>query len=130
MTQTSITRFIAYATTLVMGFVLLGFAVRTPVASAGAIFLLLSQGLVVTLLFYARDFAVEDSSGLFGIGWLAWLVAPGMLGQVIVLLGTFQAGRTMPAAYALAVMASFGVLLSGAGAARFVYRQRFAPPVL
>jgi hypothetical protein len=49
------------------------------------------------------------------------------VGQVLVVLGAFAAGRTMPAAYGLAVAGAFGVVLSSIAAARAAYRMRYPP---
>jgi NADH-quinone oxidoreductase subunit M len=127
MTRLKIEEFVANAVTVAMGFVLLGLSVRAPVARGGAMILVLSQVLVVGLLLYARDVTAEQSTSLSGIAWLGWLVAPTTLGQIVVVLGAFQAGRTAPAVYGLAIAASAGVLLSAAGAARLIYRLRFPP---
>ncbi|HSZ56773.1 MAG TPA: proton-conducting transporter membrane subunit [Tepidisphaeraceae bacterium] len=128
MTRQRIEWFVADATTLVMGFVLLGFCIRTPIASTGAMLLVLSQALVIGFLLYAKELAPEDSTRLAVMGWLAWLVAPTWLGQVVVVLETFHAAWTAPAAYGVAVAASLGALLGAVAAARVVYRVRFPPP--
>jgi NADH:ubiquinone oxidoreductase subunit 4 (subunit M) len=126
--QQDLKRFVAFGTTSIGGFILLAFAIRTPVATTGAVILLVGQGLVVTLLLYSSELSAEGSGALAAVAWIGWLVVPVLLGQVLVLLGAFQAARNLGPAYGMAVAASVGLLLSGAGAARIHYRRLFPHP--
>ena len=84
-----------------------------------------SAAMTLGPLLYARDLESGDAGWLSAVGWLAWLVAPMCLAQVVIVLETFRVARVTPAAYGLGVAASAGVVLGGAAAARLVYRQRF-----
>jgi NADH:ubiquinone oxidoreductase subunit 4 (subunit M) len=124
MAQRSISRFITYAVTVVMGFVLLGVAVRNPVAGAGAMILALTQGFAIVPLLYARERQGDSATLLSGAGWMGWLVAPVFTGQLLVVLGAFGPARTTPSVYGLAVAGTFGVVISAAAAARAAFRTR------
>lgn len=119
--QQDLKRFVAFSMSSISGFVLLGFAIRTSLGAAGALMLLMGQGLVVTLLLYLSELPPRDSAALAAVAWIGWLVAPVMLGQLVALLGVLQTANTTSPAYGLATAASFGLFLSGAGAARVCY---------
>ena len=123
LTRRKIEQFAADAVTVAMGFAVLGFCVRTPAAGTGAMLMVWSAALMLGPLLYAAE--REDSGWLSAVGWLAWLVAPTCLAQVVIVLETFRVARWAPAAYGLGVAASSGIVLGGAAAARIVYRQRF-----
>lgn len=147
--QDRIRRLIAYGAVAMMGFVLLGASVRTATAAEGAVFALLSNGLICSLLLLVMGDSLRDAvapeigaiGGLdtqaairttfFTLGWLAWLVVPGLLAQFLVLIGTAAradsaAGVSGPGgsrqAYALIAAAGIGVMLIGAAAVRMLYR--------
>jgi proton-translocating NADH-quinone oxidoreductase chain M len=142
-------RSIAYASTSITGFVLLGIAVTTPTAMNGAVFVLLSQGLILAIMAFLLDrnafasdqrLATEPARGtFFVIACLAATVVPGLLGQLIVLLGVFQAARPDSLLggvqhlagpgylYFLAMIASLGVVLIGVWVAG-VIRRTFSLP--
>lgn len=125
LTRQKIERFAADAVTIAMGFAVLGFCVRTPAAGTGAMLMVWAAAMTLGPLLYARELESGDAGWLSAAGWLAWLVAPTCVAQVVVVLETFRVARVAPAAYGLGVAASAGVVLAGAAAARIVYRQRF-----
>lgn len=144
MTSRDLRSFVGYSTASSIGYVLIGVSLRTPAAYDGAVLVLLGGALAgAMLLCLASGTAAGISrqrtplwTGFLGVASLAWLVTPVMLGQAIVLMAAFEVARTAPAlrtlgvaspgaVYALAIVASFGLIANGAAAARVV-RSCFA----
>lgn len=136
MASKDLKRLIAYSSVSHMGFVLLGIASASPEGVAGAVYQLVSHGIVSAMLFllvgvlYDRthDRTIAHYSGLASrmktftafitIGFFASLGLPGFsgfIGEVLVLLGAFKA----PSAYgilheSLAIVATSGLVIGAA----------------
>ncbi len=114
MAQTDFKRLVAYSSVSHMGFVLLGAAVMTPIATAGALFMMVAHGVTSAMMFFVvgvlydrthhRDLnrfggiatSMPAFTGLSAIACFASLGLPGLcnfIGEVMVLLGTFSAAR-------------------------------------
>ncbi len=110
LSQRDLKRLVAYSSVSHMGFVLLGYTVGTPLAVQGAVFMMVSHGLISPLLFMAAG-ALQHHAGsrdiprmsgmaskmplyatLLTLGALASVGVPGMSGFVaefLVFLGTW-----------------------------------------
>lgn len=123
-------RMIAYSSVSHMGFVILGIAAGTAVSVQGAIFQMVSHGLISAMLFIIAgilqdrtgDRTISNYSGLFaGMPWYASLMLiaffagmgiPGFasfIGEVLVLLGSFHSA-IVPGW--IPITATAGILLS------------------
>jgi NADH-quinone oxidoreductase subunit M len=123
-------KMIAYSSVSHMGFVILGIAAGTAVSVQGAIFQMVSHGVISAMLFIIAgilqdrtgDRTISNYSGLFsGMPWYASLMLiaffagmgiPGFssfIGEVLVLLGSF--GSTIIPGW-LTLTATAGILLS------------------
>jgi NADH-quinone oxidoreductase subunit M len=130
--MTDLKKLVAYSSVSHMGFVLLGIASFTPEGWQGAIFQLLSHGILSSLLFlivgalYSRtgNREIDNFSGLAtkmplftvisGIAIFASLCLPGFsgfIGEFFSLMGAFTSANLMPI---YAILGAFGILL-GAG---------------
>lgn len=130
--MTDLKKLVAYSSVSHMGFVLLGIASFTPEGWQGAIFQLLSHGILSSLLFlvvgvlYSRtgNREIDNFSGLAtkmplftvisGIAIFASLGLPGFsgfIGEFFSLMGAFTSAHLMPI---YAILGAFGILL-GAG---------------
>jgi NADH-quinone oxidoreductase subunit M len=147
MAQNDFKRLVAYSSVSHMGFVVLGAAMLTTAAANGALFMMVAHGITSAAMFFIVGVVYERAHhreiGRFGglattmpiyagyssIAFFANLGLPGLcgfVGEVLVLLGSFQAARedsllmqyTNGAAYpwiiTLAVLACSGVILSAA----------------
>ena len=133
MAQTDFKRLVAYSSISHMGYVLLGLAVMTPAGFQGAMFQMIAHGISSPMCFflvgviYARAHHREINRygglwltmpqyGTFAtIGFFASLGLPGLcgfIGEVWVLIGTFQAADKFAWAYPVAIIAAFGVVLT------------------
>jgi len=133
MAQTDFKKLVAYSSVSHMGYVLLGIAVMTPTGFQGAMFQMIAHGISSPMCFYLvgviYDRAHHREINRFGglwlsmpkygsmatLGFFASLGLPGLcgfIGEIYVLLGTFQAGKTFAWAYTMAVLAAFGVVLT------------------
>jgi NADH-quinone oxidoreductase subunit M len=145
MSQTDFKKLVAYSSVSHMGFVVLGAAMMTESAVNGALFMMVAHGITSAMLFFVvgviYDRAHHRELGRFGgiattmpvytgfstVACFANLGLPGLcgfIGEVMVLLGSFQAARpdsilmrtTDGAAYpwiiTLAVISCFGVILT------------------
>jgi NADH:ubiquinone oxidoreductase subunit 4 (subunit M) len=128
--EKDLSRSIAYGSISMAGFALLGVAVMTFAGLNGAIFVLISQGLILALMMIVIGRAGSGSIHLtfLGVAWFAEMVIPGLIGVLTVLLGTFEASRTDSVlrqggraatglVYAFAIAASLGMVLLAAHAA-------------
>jgi NADH-quinone oxidoreductase subunit M len=127
-----------------MGFVVLGAAMMTTAAVNGALFMMVAHGITSAMMFFVVGVVYDRAhhrelsrmgglattmplyTGLSAVACFANLGLPGLcgfVGEVMVLLGTFQAARsdsilmaggyaTRGAIYALATIACFGVVLT------------------
>ena len=159
MAQTDFKRLVAYSSVSHMGFVILGAAVMTPTAANGAIFMMVAHGITSAMLFfivgvvYDRAHHREISrfgglattmplyTGLSTLGIFANLGLPGLcgfIGEIMVLLGTFEAAghasllvRSGVARsgqiYTLAILACLGIILTAAYMLWTIQRVYFGP---
>ncbi|MFH0980350.1 MAG: NADH-quinone oxidoreductase subunit M [Planctomycetota bacterium] len=133
MAQTDFKKLVAYSSISHMGFVLLGIAVMTPTALQGAMFQMIAHGISSPMCFYLvgviYDRAHHREINRFGglwltmprygsmatLGFFASLGLPGLcgfIGEVYVLLGTFEARGTYPWAGPFAIIAASSVILT------------------
>ncbi len=133
MAQSDFKKLVAYSSISHMGFVLLGIAVMTKAGFQGAMFQMIAHGISSPMCFFLvgviYDRAHHREINRFGglwmtmpkygtmatIGFFASLGLPGMcgfIGEIWVLLGTFDAGSKYPWAYTLAIIAAFSVILT------------------
>jgi len=133
MAQTDFKKLVAYSSVSHMGYVLLGIAVLTPAGFQGAMFQMLAHGVSSPMCFFLvgviYDRAHHREINRFGglwltmprygtmatIGFFASLGLPGLcgfIGEVWVLLGTFDAGDRFSWAYPMAIIAASAVILT------------------
>jgi NADH-quinone oxidoreductase subunit M len=158
MAQSDFKRLVAYSSVSHMGLVVLGAAMMTTAAANGAIFMMVSHGITSAMMFfivgviYDRAHHRELSRfgglattmptywGISAVGFFANLGLPGLcgfIGEVMVILGTFQAGRegsilrnlgaTPWQIYPLAIIACFGMILTAAYMLWAMQRLFFGP---
>ncbi|NOX35176.1 MAG: NADH-quinone oxidoreductase subunit M [Deltaproteobacteria bacterium] len=130
MAQTDLKKLIAYSSVSHMGFVLLGFAALTPQGISGAMFQMVSHGLISPMLFliagviydraHTRDIyafgglasKLPEYTGLMGLAFMASMGLPGLagfVGEILVLLGAFPVFRvfTIISATAMIITAAY-----------------------
>ena len=143
MAQTDFKKLVAYSSVSHMGFVTLGAAMMTPAAVNGALFMMIAHGITSAAMFFIVGVIYERAHhreiGRFGglattmpvytgystVAFFANLGLPGLcgfIGEVMVLLGAFQAakgdsilmksGASYSAIMTLAVISCFGVILT------------------
>jgi NADH-quinone oxidoreductase subunit M len=145
MSQTDFKKLVAYSSVSHMGFVVLGAAMMTDAAVNGALFMMIAHGVTSAMMFFIVGVIYERAHhreiarfgglastmpqywGFSTIGFFANLGLPGLcgfIGEVMVLLGAFQAAgsdsilmrATGGSAYwpiiTLAVISCFGVILT------------------
>jgi NADH-quinone oxidoreductase subunit M len=133
MAQTDFKKLVAYSSVSHMGYVLLGIAVMTQAGFQGAMFQMIAHGISSPMCFFlvgviyerAHHREINRFGGLWltmpkygtlaTIGFFASLGLPGLcgfIGEVWVLIGTFNAGRQFPWAYTMAILAAAGVILT------------------
>lgn len=134
MAQNDLKRLVAYSSVSHMGFVLVGLAALTTQGASGALFQMLSHGLLSPALFllvgviYDRthDRQIENFSGLasqmpkftffIGLFFFASLGLPGLsgfVGELLVLLGAFESSGVYLASW-VGPVAVTGILVSAA----------------
>ncbi|HXE55932.1 MAG TPA: proton-conducting transporter membrane subunit [Tepidisphaeraceae bacterium] len=137
--QTETSRSIGYAISSFSSFALLGAASRTSTGAEGVVLIMLSTGLIASLLILGGRYA-DPKSSLVSFALILVLVAPGLLSQMMVLMGVFLAARsdsllrTSGAAsaatlYVTAAATCLGILLTGVWATRLL-NAFFASPDL
>jgi NADH-quinone oxidoreductase subunit M len=133
MAQTDFKKLVAYSSVSHMGYVLLGIAVMTHDGFQGAMFQMLAHGISSPMCFFLvgviYDRAHHRDINRFGglwlsmprygtlatIGFFASLGLPGLcgfIGEFWVIVGTFKAGAQFSWAYAMAILAAAGVILT------------------
>jgi NADH-quinone oxidoreductase subunit M len=143
MAQTDFKKLVAYSSVSHMGFVTLGAAMMTPAAVNGALFMMVAHGITSAAMFFIVGVIYERAHhreiGRFGglattmpvytgystVAFFANLGLPGLcgfIGEVMVLLGAFQAARSdsilmrsgasYNAIMTLAIISCFGVILT------------------
>src|SRR5688572_31765305 len=114
MAQTDFKKLVAYSSVSHMGFVVLGAAVMTKTAANGALFMMIAHGVVSAMMFFIVGVVYERAhhrelsrfggiattmpvyTGLSTVACFANLGLPGLcgfVGEVMVLIGAFQAAR-------------------------------------
>ena len=144
--QEDLWRAIAYAGISMIGFALLGAIVMNPTGGAAAVYVSLFTALALAMLLLLTRALVARMeigdgwraadvlegapllSALWTLAWFAWLVTPGLLGQALVILSIVQpsGGIRSSHAYAIAIAASLGVLITGAYVIATARRMFFA----
>jgi len=143
MAQTDFKKLVAYSSVSHMGFVTLGAAVMTPAAVNGALFMMIAHGITSAAMFFVVGVVYERAhhreisrfgglattmpvyTGLSTVAFFANLGLPGLcgfVGEVLVLLGAFDAakpdsilmrsGASWNAIMTLAIISCFGVILT------------------
>jgi NADH-quinone oxidoreductase subunit M len=143
MAQTDFKKLVAYSSVSHMGFVTLGAAMMTPAAVNGALFMMIAHGITSAAMFFVVGVVYERAHhreiGRFGglattmpvytgfstVAFFANLGLPGLcgfIGEVLVLLGAFDAARpdsilmrsgaSWGAIITIAVISCFGVILT------------------
>jgi NADH-quinone oxidoreductase subunit M len=134
MAQEDFKKLVAYSSVSHMGYVLLGVAVLTKTGFQGAMFQMIAHGISSPMCFFLvgviYDRAHHREINRFGglwltmpkygsmatLGFFASLGLPGLcgfIGEVYVLIGTFQARDTFPTwAVPMAIIAATGVILT------------------
>jgi NADH-quinone oxidoreductase subunit M len=159
MSQTDFKKLVAYSSVSHMGFVVLGAAVMTTAAINGALFMMVAHGITSAMMFFVVGVVYERAhhrelarfgglattmpvyTGFSTVAMMANLGLPGLcgfIGEVMVLLGTFQAAKsdqllisggyaTRGAIYTLAVISCFGVILTAGYMLWTIQRVFFGP---
>ena len=158
MAQTDFKKLVAYSSVSHMGFVTLGAAMMTETAVNGALFMMIAHGITSAMMFFIvgviYDRAHHRELGRFGglattmpvytgfstVACFANLGLPGLcgfIGEVMVLLGAFQAARydsplleagVQPhQIYPFAIVACFGVVLTAGYMLWTIQRVFFGP---
>jgi NADH-quinone oxidoreductase subunit M len=159
MAQRDFKRLVAYSSVSHMGFVVLGAAVMTPLALNGALFMMVAHGITSAMMFFVvgviydrahhRDLrrlggvagAMPIYTGFSTVACFANLGLPGLcgfVGEIMVLLGVFQAARSgsilqlahlaSPAAfYTLGIIATGGIILGAVYTLWALQRVFFGP---
>src|SRR6187397_1065893 len=143
MSQTDFKKLVAYSSVSHMGFVTLGAAMMTDAAVNGALFMMIAHGITSAMMFFVVGVIYERAHhrelARFGgiattmpvytsfstVACFANLGLPGLcgfIGEVMVLLGAFQAAKSNSilmqnaadpnTIYTLAVISCFGVILT------------------
>ena len=135
MAQTDWKKLVAYSSVSHMGYVTLGLAVMTRAGFDGAYFQMIAHGITSSMMFFlvgvVYDRAHHRDLNRFGGLWLHWpgysgwamvgffagMGLPGLcgfIGEILVLLGTFQAAEHFDPAtvYTMGALAAAGVVLT------------------
>jgi NADH-quinone oxidoreductase subunit M len=159
MSQTDFKKLVAYSSVSHMGFVVLGAAVMTRAAVNGALFMMIAHGITSAFMFFIVGVVYERAhhrelarfgglattmpvyTGFSTVACFANLGLPGLcgfIGEVMVLLGAFQAARsgeilisggyaTPAQIYTLAIISCFGVILTAGYMLWTIQRVFFGP---
>ncbi|WP_062238341.1 complex I subunit 4 family protein [Fictibacillus sp. FJAT-27399] len=141
--QTDLKKVLAYSSVSHMGIVLIGFSALNEAGVKGAVFQLISHGLISALLFFLIGVLYErtgsshlkDYSGLAGAmpvtagillaGGLASLGLPGMSGFISEFLAFLGLFKVMPV---IAAVGALGIVLTAVYILRAVLSVTFGPP--
>jgi NADH-quinone oxidoreductase subunit M len=160
MSQTDFKKLVAYSSVSHMGFVVLGAAMMTDAAVNGALFMMVAHGITSAMMFFVVGVVYERAhhrelsrfgglattmpvyTGFSTVACFANLGLPGLcgfIGEVMVLLGAFQAakpdsilmqatgGRAYPWIMTLAIISCFGVILTAGYMLWTIQRVFFGP---
>ncbi|MGH7178629.1 MAG: complex I subunit 4 family protein, partial [Tepidisphaeraceae bacterium] len=158
--QTDFKKLVAYSSVSHMGFVVLGAAMMTDAAVNGALFMMVAHGITSAMMFFIVGVVYERAhhrelarfgglattmpvyTGFSTVACMANLGLPGLcgfIGEVMVLIGSFQAaksdsilmtmthGAAYPAIMTLAVISCFGVILTAGYMLWTIQRVFFGP---
>jgi NADH-quinone oxidoreductase subunit M len=158
MSQTDFKKLVAYSSVSHMGLVVLGASMMTDAAVNGALFMMVAHGITSAMLFFIVGVVYERAhhrdlnrfggfattmpvyTGLSTVGMMANLGLPGLcgfIGEVLVLIGSFQAagkesilmkfGADPSLIRTFAVIACFGVILTAGYMLWTIQRVYFGP---
>jgi NADH-quinone oxidoreductase subunit M len=162
MAQTDFKKLVAYSSVSHMGFVTLGAAIMTSTATNGALFMMVAHGVTSAMMFFVVGVVYERAhhrelsrfgglattmpvyTGFSTVACFANLGLPGLcgfIGEVMVLLGCFQAARgdsilkkpfiapyaTNSVIYTISIIACFGVVLTAGYMLWTIQRVFFGP---
>jgi NADH-quinone oxidoreductase subunit M len=160
MAQTDFKKLVAYSSVSHMGFVVLGAAMMTDAAVNGALFMMVAHGITSAMMFFVVGVVYERAhhrelsrmgglattmpvyTGFSTVACMANLGLPGLcgfVGEVMVLIGAFQAakpdsilmqttgGRAYGCIMTLAVISCFGVILTAGYMLWTIQRVFFGP---
>jgi NADH-quinone oxidoreductase subunit M len=159
MAQTDFKKLVAYSSVSHMGFVTLGAAVMTTAAVNGALFMMVAHGITSAMMFFVVGVVYERAhhrelgrfgglattmpiyTGFSAVACFANLGLPGLcgfIGEIMVLLGTFQAAKgdsilmrsglaSTHQIYTLAIIAACGVILTAGYMLWTIQRVFFGP---
>jgi NADH-quinone oxidoreductase subunit M len=159
MSQTDFKRLVAYSSISHMGLVTLGVAMMTPLGVNGAIFMMVAHGVISAMMFFVVGVVYDRAhhrdlnrfgglattmpiyTGFSALACFANLGLPGLcgfVGEIMVLLGAFQAARgdsilvhdgfaTGRQIYPLAIIACFGTVLTAGYILWTIQRVFFGP---
>jgi NADH-quinone oxidoreductase subunit M len=162
MSQTDFKKLVAYSSVSHMGFVVLGAAMMTDAAVNGALFMMVAHGITSAMMFFIVGVIYERAHhreisrfgglastmpqywGFSTVGFFANLGLPGLcgfIGEVMVLIGAFQAAkpdsiimqhsanpdRTWALIMTLAIISCFGVILTAGYMLQTMQRVFFGP---
>src|SRR5439155_7842433 len=159
MAQTDFKRLVAYSSVSHMGFVILGAAMMTPAAMNGALFMMIAHGVTSAMMFFVVGVIYERAhhrvlsrfgglattmplyTGFSTVACFANLGLPGLcgfVGEVMVLIGSFQAAKstsilvseghaTPSQILPLAIISCFGVILTAGYILWTIQRVFFGP---
>jgi len=167
MSQTDFKKLVAYSSVSHMGFVVLGAAVMTDTAVNGALFMMIAHGITSAMMFFVVGVVYERAhhrelarfgglattmpvyTGFSTVACFANLGLPGLcgfIGEVMVLLGSFQAAKPggilyeyfaargdaalhnyIAAVYTLSIISCFGVILTAGYMLWTIQRVFFGP---
>jgi NADH-quinone oxidoreductase subunit M len=159
MAQADFKRLVAYSSVGHMGFVVLGAAVMTKTAASGALFIMVAHGITSAMLFFIVGVASDRArhrelsrlgglattmplyTGLSTVGIMANLGLPGLcgfVGEIVTLLGVFEAARpdsilvragvaSAAQVYPLAIVAVLGIVIAAAYMLWAMQRAYFGP---
>jgi NADH-quinone oxidoreductase subunit M len=159
MAQTDFKRLVAYSSVSHMGFVVLGAAVMTKTAANGALFMMVAHGVTSAMLFFVVGVVYDRAhhremsrlgglatnmplyTGLSSVALFANLGLPGLcgfVGEIMTLLGSFEAARPesilirsgvarQAQVYPIAILACAGIVLTAAYMLWTLQRVFFGP---
>ncbi|HEX3357394.1 MAG TPA: NADH-quinone oxidoreductase subunit M [Tepidisphaeraceae bacterium] len=167
MSQTDFKKLVAYSSVSHMGFVVLGAAVMTDAAMNGALFMMVAHGITSAMMFFVVGVVYDRAhhrelsrfgglattmpvyTGFSTVACFANLGLPGLcgfIGEVMVLLGSFQAAKPggilyehfaamgdsalhcyITSVYTLSVISCFGVILTAGYMLWTIQRVFFGP---
>jgi NADH-quinone oxidoreductase subunit M len=157
--QTDLKRLLAYSSISQMGFISLGTSVMTPAAFRGTLFMIIAHGIASAMMFFSAGVLTDRAGhqdlarfgglastmprfwGLSAVGFFATIGIPGLcgfVGEILILLGLFQALRPDALLFAtgvvlrgkiltLAILAMLGLILTAGYMLLTLQRIFFGP---